>query len=59
MRGAWGLGGGDDGRGGGGGGRWVETYHCYSVAFADKAHLEVRTCISVAVVMREHAYTHA
>jgi hypothetical protein len=49
MRG-WGLGGGADdddyhGHGGGGGGRgrarWTETYHCYSVAFADKAHLEV------------------
>jgi hypothetical protein len=45
----WGI-----GRGGGGGGfpgfhqapqRFEETYHCYSVAFADKPHLEVRFSI--------------
>lgn len=42
----WGLGG---AMGGGGGfpgfsqrmARFEETYHCYSVAFADKAHVEV------------------
>jgi hypothetical protein len=51
----WGLGG---AMGGGGGGfpgfhqrmaRFEETYHCYSVAFADKAHLEVRVCPEVFV----------
>lgn len=34
--------------GGAGGGfgprRFEEQYHCYSVAYADKAHLEVRVC---------------
>ena len=24
--------------------RFEEQYHCYSVAYADKAHLEVRVC---------------
>ena len=47
----WGIG------GGGNGGfpgfhhqrpqRFEETYHCYSVAFADKPHLEV--CIHIAI----------
>ena len=36
---------------GGGGGfaprRFEEQYHCYSVAYADKAHLEVRVCVRV------------
>lgn len=27
--------------------RFEETYHCYSVAFADKAHLEVRLFLFV------------
>jgi hypothetical protein len=46
----WGLGGAMGGSGGGFPGfhqrmaRFEETYHCYSVAFADKAHLEVRAC---------------
>ena len=43
MMGGWGFAGG--GYGGGGyprSGRFEEQYHCYSVAYADKAHLEVR-----------------
>jgi hypothetical protein len=31
--------------------RFEETYHCYSVAFADKAHLEVRAAVKVPVVV--------
>lgn len=44
MMNGWGFG----GAGGGGMGgypsarRFEEQYHCYSVAYADKAHLEVR-----------------
>jgi len=40
MPAGWGLG----GMGGGGFAprRFEEQYHCYSVAYADKAHLEVR-----------------
>lgn len=30
--------------------RFEEQYHCYSVAYADKAHLEVRTCLLLTVV---------
>ena len=40
-----GYGGGYGGFGGGYGGgnrRFEEQYHCYSVAYADKSHLEVR-----------------
>jgi hypothetical protein len=47
----WGLGG--LGGGGGGGGfqggarqKFEEQYHCYSVAFAEKPHLEVRERIA-------------
>ena len=29
--------------------RFEETYHCYSVAFADKPHLEVRCRIEICV----------
>ena len=25
--------------------RFEEQYHCYSVAYADKAHLEVSVCV--------------
>ena len=37
----WGLGGGGGFPGHHQRARFEETYHCYSVAFADKAHLEV------------------
>jgi hypothetical protein len=44
----WGFAGGGGGAFGAGGygvssRRFEEQYHCYSVAYADKSHLEVRT----------------
>jgi hypothetical protein len=51
MPGGWGgFGGIGGGLGGGAGGypamrRFEEQYHVYSVAFADKSHLEVSVCV--------------
>jgi len=43
--------------GGGAGGfaprRFEEQYHCYSVAYADKAHLEVRLFV---FRLKQHGY---
>jgi hypothetical protein len=34
--------------------RFEEQYHCYSVAYADKSHLEVRAVIAVIVVYTKY-----
>ena len=33
--------------------RFEEQYHCYSVAYADKAHLEVRVCVVLLIAMEK------
>lgn len=48
---SWGFTGGGFGAGYGAGRRFEEQYHCYSVAYADKSHLEVRSYFARAVVL--------